>query len=73
MLICLATHKANPPRTGSDLVKSKNKDFDELALRYKQADGVSKRDLEADLKKTVQQLFEVGGELRNVQFGGYRS
>ena len=33
------------------LLKSKNKDFDELALRYKQADGVSKRDLEADLKK----------------------
>jgi hypothetical protein len=55
------------------LLKSKNKDFDELALRYKQADSVSKRDLEADIKKTVQQLFEVGDELRNVQFGGYRS
>lgn len=54
------------------LLKSKNKDFDELALRYKQADGVSKRDLEADVKRTVQQLFEVGEELRNIQFGGYR-
>jgi len=55
------------------LLKVKRIEFSDLAMDYKQAEGIGKRDLEGKLKRIVQQIFEVGQELRGVQFGGYRA